>query len=245
MTDRILCTINTGAFLRPNVRESFLDACARWGCGYFEITERHTEHRSFIDIKHDLCGFAELAGKRVLYLDADAVIREDCPSPWEWVTPGYFAAVQNDQGFLDQLCQYNQFKAWQTMADFLDPPPLYVGWLINGGMFMFEPAVHGNLFETARELYEASKHLMTDEQTGLSICVSAMGIPFYPLTCLFNCVGPRVYEAWPKCPAWITHYAKYGEHRRENAAEILDGARWRRVQCCVTEDHPAANVTVP
>jgi hypothetical protein len=236
--NRILCTINIGRFLRPNVRRSFLAACERWGCEYFEIDEIQTPYTHFIDIKHDLCNFEQLQGKRVLYIDADAVIREDCPDPWQWVPEGYFAGVQNDQGALDQTSHYNQFMAWENMAEFLSPKPPYVGWGINGGLFMFEPERHRKLFATAKELYEASKHQNTDEQTGLSICVSAMGIPFYPLPCLFNCVGPRVFEAWPKLPAWITHYAKYGNHRRENAAELLDAAEWRRVQSPVMDDIP-------
>lgn len=231
--NHVLCTINLCGFLRPNVRESFLDACARWGCDYFEITERETDHRHFIDVKHDLCRFPQLAGKRVMYIDADAVIREDCPNLWDWVEPGYFAAVQNDQGMLDQVCQYNQWNAWQNMEQFLSEPVPYIGWCCNGGMFMFDADLHGLVFDTASDLYASSKHLGTEEQTGLSLAVMALRVPFKPLPRIFNCVGPITFEKWPRLPAWITHYAKYGKHRRENTAELLDAAQWRRVQCCV------------
>jgi len=231
--NRTLCTINIGGFLRQNVRESYLAACERWGCDYFEIDETVTDLRHFIDIKHYLCQFDQLAGRRVMYIDADAVIREDCPDPWEFVPPGYFAAVQNDQGMLDQVCQYNQHMAWNNMERFLAEPCPYVGWCFNGGMFMFEPDLHFTLFDIAKDLYEASKHVGTDEQVGLSICVSATKTPFFPLSRIFNCVGPIVFEHWPKLPAWVTHYAKYGKYRRENTAELLDAAEWRRVQCCV------------
>lgn len=80
-----LMTLNIGNYLHQNVRESYTDACKRWGIGYYEITTNYNPAQ-------DLCfnkvlGIRDFVNKNsgvrgILYMDADMLIRSDAPNPF-------------------------------------------------------------------------------------------------------------------------------------------------------------------
>lgn len=224
----ILATINTGDFMLQNVRESFQDAAARWGCEYVEITEPVGGCEDYwLDIKMSLWKSPGFAGRRVVYFDADVLIRDDCPSPFDAVPAGKFGAVLNDQGEMDGLVLACQRFAWDAFSSFLEAPREYKGVFVNGGMFVFEPDVHGQLFADALRLYECiGLEYGGGDQAALSVVLDAVNAPLHVLDRRWNCVGPIVWTSAPKCPAWVTHFAKYGPFR-DGREDKLRSAQWK------------------
>ncbi len=81
-----IVVLNINNVLCDNARNSMMDACKRWKCGFYEINENLVE-------KQNIC-FNKIVGikkfytnnkdiDRILYLDADILIREDTPNPFE------------------------------------------------------------------------------------------------------------------------------------------------------------------
>lgn len=227
MSRNVLVTINTGDFLRPNVRASYAHAAKRWGCEYLEITEPYHKSQHPYGMKLELPEHPALADTRALFVDADVVIRSDCPDPFGSVPSGYFAAAQNDQGDITGLVNHNQAEAWTFAQQCVPAAKPYRGWYINTGVFLFESERHRFTFDYAARLYEATKEGGGDDQTALALTLDTSRVPFYPLARMWNAVGSDIWQAWPKMPVWVTHYAKFGkEYRRENTAATMDAVQW-------------------
>ena len=78
-------TLNIGNVLFDNSRKSMIDAAYRWGCGFHEITENWVQKPSIYFNK--IVGIDELSKREkvegVFYVDADTLIRNDTPNPFE------------------------------------------------------------------------------------------------------------------------------------------------------------------
>ena len=221
----ILATINTGDFMCQNVRDSFKAAAARWGCEYVEITEKFAQHDHPFSMKLELPKYPWPEKARVFFVEGDILIRDDCPNPFEHVPPQHFAAAQNDQGERDGIVCEIQRHCWETIG-VLFGAGKYKGFALNTGVFMFEPDLHSAPFAAASNVYELHKDKGVDDQTCLSLAVHQMVDYFWQLDRRWNCVGPIVWMASPKCPAWITHFAKYGPFR-DGREDKLKAAQWQ------------------
>ncbi|MCF6290139.1 MAG: hypothetical protein L3J03_03990 [Desulfobacterales bacterium] len=85
MTDHYrlaVVTINHGAFLCDNARQSFKAAAKRWGAAYVELT-REDGPAGVTPLEHKLLLFEQVDADRIFYIDADAIIRNDAPSPFD------------------------------------------------------------------------------------------------------------------------------------------------------------------
>jgi hypothetical protein len=80
-----LVTLNIGNVLTDNARESMLVAARRWGCGFYEITQNRVGSGHVCFNKY--WGISDLRNDpqvgRVFYLDADVLIRNDAPNPFD------------------------------------------------------------------------------------------------------------------------------------------------------------------
>jgi len=224
-----LATINTGNFMCENVRESFQAAAKRWGAEYVEITEPFASGTHPFEMKLELPLYPWQPGYRVFFAEGDVLIRDDCPSPFDEVPVGMFAAAHNDQGELDGVATNRQRIAWNAISDCLSqemghPPVPYRGMYWNTGVFMFE-AAHAGPFAAASELYKILKPYGADDQTILSMMIQTHLTQVHVLDRRWNCVGPIVWQAAPRMPTWITHYAKYLRFR-DGRDEVLKSIQW-------------------
>jgi hypothetical protein len=145
---KIVCTLNVGTdCVLPNARNSIREAARRWGADYCEILSptgprHHYEEKLHLD-EH----FGD--GYRVLYYDADVVIRKDCPSPFEVVPPGHWGWVRSyhpsHAGTLGAVQATLPAYAARCGAQ-VDPERDYP----NTGMVLFELPAHRPVFEQAR-----------------------------------------------------------------------------------------------
>jgi len=166
----------------------------------------------------------------VFFAEGDILIRDDCPSPFDVVPAGMFAAVHNDQGELDGVATNRQRIAWNAISDCLSqemghPPVPYRGMYWNTGVFMFE-AAHAGPFAAASELYKILKPYGADDQTILSMMIQTHLTQAHVLDRRWNCVGPIVWQAAPRMPTWITHYAKYLTYR-DGRDDVLKSIDWQ------------------
>jgi len=97
-----LMTLNIGGILCENSRASFMHAADRWGCDYVEVTEAKPGVHPWA---MKLLAFEIMPNcDRVCYIDADMVIAEDCPNPFESFPAGAFIAVSNQQPQMTESC---------------------------------------------------------------------------------------------------------------------------------------------
>ena len=97
-----LITLNINDVLCENSRASFKDAAARWGCDYLEITKARDGVHSHA---MKLLAFEFCDADRIMYIDADTIIRRDTPDPFLLYPPDAFVAVMNNQAQMSDSCR--------------------------------------------------------------------------------------------------------------------------------------------
>ena len=95
-----LYTLNYDNYMCQNARESFQAAAHRWHCAYFELQddfELYGEYNKVLGIKKHL-----MSCEKVLYMDADMLIRVDTPNPFELFTSDKVYVVKDTVEGWDQ-----------------------------------------------------------------------------------------------------------------------------------------------
>jgi len=91
---RIILTMDLApGVITTNNRNSFLNACHRWGASYVEIKNplhkpHHAFHEKLFMDKH------VPDGSRVIWFDGDSVIRRDCPNPFAIIPKGHLGTLR-------------------------------------------------------------------------------------------------------------------------------------------------------
>lgn len=222
----LIATLNLGGFLRPNVRASHEAAAKRWGCQYVTIDTPQGDRKDLFGAKLQLSyKYPWPEGCRVLYIDADALIRSDCPDMFGLVPEKCMGVVENDQGVLSDVSQRMQRDYWERLA----PPecPYVPSWYFNSGVVLFTPALHHRVFARANALLSETGVVGgMEEQTATNIAAALTETPVLFLGHQFNRWGPAVFDASPEMPGYIVHYASCGRIRCERKNPYLDKARW-------------------
>ena len=139
MNLKYLCMLNINRdVLHPNSRDSFLAAARRWGAQYVEIVSRSAVHEHHFMQKLSVHEWFP-DGARVCCLDADTVIRSDCPDLFEMVPehelglvrswqPGHECGHQTTVNGAGNM----NFRNWilpknGTMADCFSFPRVFTG----------------------------------------------------------------------------------------------------------------------
>lgn len=217
-----LLTFNVNDFWHPNSRASFESAAKRWGCDIVEIKDYLGCGNPFaakfrID---QFCG----PGDRCLYLDADMLIRSDCPSPFDLVPLNKMGAVLNFQGDTHRgVPEMYQRPSWEAACAMLDiQRPYSDAEYINGGVILFsDNPQHLSLIGDLGVRITDTKGV--NEQAAWSVAMSYTGYAHY-LPRTFNRVGPAVWERGDVMADFVWHFAGYMEHRdKRRIADI----HWR------------------
>ena len=203
-----ICVLNLNSFLPTQCRASFQAAATRWQCEYIEIREplaqiHHFWIKSLIPTSCYVTRF-----ERVLQLDADVLIRSDCPSPFDLVPPGKIGVVTRVQPGCRTACRV----IWQNnkrQADVFGVP-IYTDARehLNAGFILYNVQAHKPIMERWKE---SGKHgnyanIGCPEQLALSCILAQHKDQTHWLPNDFNrCHGHYQLPERGRMPKYIMH----------------------------------------
>ena len=223
---RILATININGFLNQNSRDSFRDAAERWHCKYVEVSSGldgfHPTYTKIALLKqYENC-------ERIMYIDADCVIRSDAPNPFSiFADSRLFYAVRDAPA---RLKIHHDLLDWHAsilarLDEIFGPAELPLSPLrcFNAGVFICSPRKHARLIEQVSTWLPVDKVMRTNPvyEQGLFNYVIQR---FWPeLVCYvdetWNYLRP---EELPEMTKYVYHFA--GMEGRDALTATVD---WR------------------
>ena len=216
-----IAIINTNRYWCGNARMSVCDAADRWDCKVVEFTDIPVANvfREKFRIHRRLADF-----DRVLYLDADMMIRDDCPNLFEIVPPNMFGAVCNYQTdeCLDERLEMDG-KAWGRLCEWLGRKDFSAAGMVNGGFLLWTPAIHNLIIDQLDALLPERLPLLC-EQAAWSW---AFRDCLFMLPPAFNRVGRTVWES-KSMGDYVYHWANWFEYRgAENKRDRMTRMEWQ------------------
>lgn len=219
--DKTLLVINTNNMLSENSRQSFKDACRRWGCDYTEITQSDLPyHHATLKLRaFDLC-----AHERVFVIDSDTIIRGDTPNLFEMANPERFYAVKNQQAHFPapyvipnvQIAERDIRKVIEANGLSVDIPFLSNNFF-NSGVFIVSREYHKHILDQAYDYFISTPGMQWWDQIPLNVAVNING-GYEELPPTFNYQFPNRHGFMSN---YIYHFA--GDPTRY---EILKTINW-------------------
>jgi len=166
-----LFVVNYYNFMCDNVRDSFQDAAQRWDCDYIEMTEEIFQvayHPGAVKLSaFDLC-----ESDRIFVIDADAIIRINCPSPFEVFDDKSFVAVKNQQPHFPGMYLYANPRIMQMelnrIYEKFPKIDFDVESFINTGVCLINRTLHKDILEHALEIFKVTPQLQWYDQAPLN-----------------------------------------------------------------------------
>ena len=230
---RALVTLNIGNnSLHPKSRESFLHACNRWQCDFVEVTDAIAPVHPFFQKLMVYTLFEEPT--HILQLDADMMIREDMPTPFD-ADPEVMHVVSARAGYcLENVPRIiegswrRSCKVWidhlaQNDIDCTMPDVIY--HYLNAGFFLYGSHSFIDLFKDAWAVGE-SMDFPTEgypEQGLLSVLLHNLDVATYWLPGIYNCTAWKRLGLDPM-EAFIYHYAGKQEDERRTLIDATDSS---------------------
>ena len=225
-------TLNVGNWASPNAIASQRHAAERWGAEYHEFTKpwcAGTDPADVFAAKFDLGDLPFEQPCRVVWLDGDVIVRDDCPSLFDEVPVGTFGGVVNNQD-AGELQDQVAHDYWLSVLSAL---PFDSGTLlafnshtyINGGVLVFDLPQHDVMFANSGKFWQRKPVNPMDEQTLLNIWLRLYGRRTW-LPREFNCMGRDAWLSGPRMTTYIYHLANIGSLRGDKRAR-LDAIDWR------------------
>jgi SAM-dependent methyltransferase len=225
---RIILTLNTnGDAWHREARLSVMDYAARCGAVLREVREPPPGVRGGYEAKLHLDRLVpeEFQPCRVLYLDRDVVVRNDCPDLFAIVPEGWWGAVSSHQeghDFRDSVVP--RMAAWSRASGL---PAAADDEYCNSGVLVFDLPEHGCVFQMAREAVAAHPHAAPGwqvmDQGVLSSARIAASVPLLALPACFNRCGSECWDRYTgEMRAFIYHFCGTG-----NNVGKINAARWR------------------
>lgn len=220
----ILLTMNSGNYIGPNVEASHRAAAERWGAEYVQHTEGEDDP---FGEKIRCQAYMFDRGERVCWIDGDAIIREDAPSPFDLVPAGSMGGVN---GLVSAASFASALEWWQrlghAMGLCLDFPRDY----LNGGLIVFD----SDMAEIWRSILRwkmvgdmhGGKTSPMAEQTAFNVFARILGYPIHDLGDRWNVMGSRAWTDPTMAHGYVYHLACIGPYR-ENKRSVLEGIEWR------------------
>lgn len=223
----LILTMNTGGKWTPeNVRDSHLAAARRWGAEYRELTAPSDD--VFWDKHMALARVTD--AERLLWIDGDVIVREDCPSPFEHVDETSVAAVRCFQQPNPEAVEIAR-DWWRPVVEHMDiEVKLHQSTYVNGGFIVCTPAYHGDLFRFVLRWCNMIRNPINPvrgmlEQTVLNIGLQVMGLSWEVLESEWGLLGS---DAWAPgaMSAPVQHLAWTTGHQDGKRA-ALEAIDWR------------------
>lgn len=223
----LIVTMNGGGdFIPPNALRSHMSYAARCHALYLQFVDRGD---ALLVKMGALAG--HFGGSRVLWIDGDTIIRDDCPNLFDAVPRDMIGAVQNDQGDTHGAdCMGIHESSWDYSRKALglseEDAPFDQSVYVNTGVVVSTPELHQPLFDSAFQVIKKmdAEHKWEKDQSIVSIlCQQAAakcdaGEEVYGrlhlLPHCFNRFGPEVVaRGTTAMSAYIQHYAPVGAFR--------------------------------
>lgn len=226
-------TMNTNDALCTNSRASHEDAARRWGASYVEMRDPwgSLSHLGIFGTKLELDRLPLAAPCRVVWLDADTVVRADCPSLFDLVAPGCFGGVCNFQGdthggdpFPDHADWYAQVASQMGSPSRYDPARY-----INGGVLVFDLPGHACVWQHIRITLPDLAVDPMYEQTALNVAIADLGIPLIILPREFNRIGLAAWRGGAVMAHYIHHLANIADLRGDKHGP-LSQVNWQMIR---------------
>lgn len=229
--NKALFTANYRGIMCSNTRDSLQDAAARWGARYCEFTEEnHAIHLHPATVKMEALDLVPDA-EAIFIVDADAIIRSDCPSPFEnW--PGGQLGVVGISQRIDPTGSIRECGRWEwskmlRLADWIDYVPHDSWRYFNSGIILAFRDKHEEIFDLAMKISRVPNDLGWIEQTPLNYAAKKLRADIHYAAEAWNYISPEGMNSLNGdfsrlMPAWICHFA--GCPGRES---FMQHIRWR------------------
>lgn len=210
-------------FLRENVRQSFLDAALRWNCDYVEITEHKFPviyHPGAVKLTaFTLCPEAD----RILIIDADAVIAQSCPSPFDQFEGKSFVVVKNQQAhFPPMYLRVNPDLMNEDLMRIYERYPRLetfdLSGFFNTGVVLADRSCQA-AFDHALDIFLHTPQLQFLDQSPLNYAMALSGIEITYAEPTWNYQFPRVGQIMSQ---YIYHFAGL-----PNRYAVLETINWK------------------
>lgn len=219
-------SLNIGNVMTAESRQSLKQAASRWGADYHEITSpisgagRPHWQKSHLDLWAKSRGYS-----RVLYIDADVLVRSDAPNPIARTIDGTIGVVSDDQFDFVNTRLSPDYEAWAKRLG-MPVPPHHLR--CNSGLIVFSPEIHGPLFAAWRRAAEMASWgkdptLRLVDQAALSVLLQSYQVTWLPQK--YNCqsFGHFVNEgSGGPMQAWVYHFSGPDAKKRMGSVE------WRK-----------------
>lgn len=232
---KYVVSLDTGGFMQPNVRESQQDYAKRCGAEYVVMTKPwNTNSGGHFNTKLYLDRVPGLVKPcRVLWMDADVIVRHDCESLFDLVPEGSFAAAPSVQEGLPNaevervasvMCRKCSNETGVIFA--FDPATYFCG-----GVMLFDLPAHGDVWRWIRETESYKVALRMGgvgpmyEQTMDNLAVRANNVPFVMLDKTYGRLGASAWAPGPMADK-IQHLARIGD-LRENRDSAIRAIDWK------------------
>lgn len=208
--------INFNDMLAENSRAS-LRACAdRWGCGYFEVVslpEHPAQHAAcYKAMAFQLCPLAD----RLFIIDADTVVRSDCPNPFTEFPDDALTAVFQKRGWgpNDGIERAEWAKCQQFAQNDAERDIVRRGMALdatlpyfNSGVMVASREQHAAPFLRASQITREQGFSWYD-QTALNFAARCAGSKIHGAPDSWNCFNPDWARGeWKKMHSFVYHFA--------------------------------------
>src|SRR5215469_12429006 len=193
-----IVTMNIGNASVPEAaRASMRAAASRWDADFVEVlrpigANRHAFFQK-LQLHHHLPD-----GSRILYLDGDVLIRQDCPSLFELVPRGHLGLSRHDHPSNRRMV--SQVRG--PLADFCETVGVdldAVDDYAHTGMMVFELPLHRAFFTEMNSIidrYGFTPFWVISDQAPVSAARKKLSLPTYWLPPMFQMTGEVLWENW-------------------------------------------------
>lgn len=217
-----IAVLNLNNYLPDIGRKAFQAAAERWGVDYVEITEplssaHHFWQKAQIPLSIHLAKY-----ERVLQLDADMLVSQDCPNPFEIVPENAFGVVSRVQPNRPQ----RDFRVAYWSRHYCVPGYRDPKQHLNAGLFLYNQIAHAELLRTWQDRAEPGPDkpkCSLPEQFVLSCLLATGMVPVHWLPWQFNACRAQQWSVPRDC--YIAHFHA---PRKRPLAEIMAGFQFKR-----------------
>ncbi len=222
---RAVVTINLGDFLCENSRSSFQAAAKRWDAEYVEFKEKDMVAGLHIFF-HKFLVFHVSGADRVLYIDSDAIIRGDAPSPFDLCPPEKMGVVFNQKmprlGSKDRETSAD-LEGWSLIEERLGKKLKMTGPYFNAGFMILTRKHHEKVLHRTHEIIKKYNIKMSHtDQTFFNFAARETGAVLHFMDYAWNDMHPHSHSHWDYMESYVYHFAASGDRKM-----VMPFLEWR------------------
>jgi len=216
-------TVDINRVLHPHSEASHRAACSRWGCRYHVVREMPAAAGRLHPVYARLWMWDLLPdARRVFYMDADTVVRADCPSPFEaFPDEAPLYAVKDGSLRLENWhdLRREHARAAEDMRR-LFGVALDLDRYFNAGVLLLSRDAHHDQIRAVRTVAMLNPNVTFADQSYLNVVAHRAGLVLVPET--WNYIQPQKF---PVMSHWIYHFAGCAARRQR----LLPQADWTQL----------------